>query len=153
MLFRSSEYTFIDNHVGLIGFINSLSDQTSIIISDFELIDLNTNTSLPRYEFEYYGKEDINVWLNKINAPWNNLNLINNGDFSHGLSFWESSSDALTIKIEKVDDKNCAHITRGDGNGVDWSLIYNGRDIEFRKDNEYQISFILKLLKIGRAHV
>ena len=142
----TAHYTFIDNHVGLPGFINTVADQTSFIITDFELLDLNYNPDLPRYEFEYKGEEDIYSWLNKANSPWNDLNLINNGDFSHGLAFWKFSADALNITITNVDNKKCALISRGNGNGADWSLYYVGRNLTFLANNEYQLGMKVKLL-------
>ena len=62
----SSEYTFIDNQTGLIGFINSVDDKTECIISDFELLDLNYVPELPRFEFEYKEKGNLKTWLDKI---------------------------------------------------------------------------------------
>jgi hypothetical protein len=139
-----SEYTFIDNHVGIPGFINSVKDHTSFIISDFELIDLDFNPDLPRFEFEYKGHDNLSMWLNKVNSPWLNTNLVNNGDFSHNLAFWKYSSNSLTIKATNVDSIKCASIGRGIGDGGDWSLYYAGRDIDFKANNEYQISFKMK---------
>ena len=141
----SSQYTFINNHIGLDGFINSVADETSFIISDFELIDQDYDPNLPRYELEYRGKENLNNWINTLNPPWNKLNLIKNGDFTHGLSFWKHSSNSLTVKITNIDDKKCALISRGDGDGGDWSLYYGG-DINFFANNEYQISLKIKLI-------
>lgn len=138
----TSQYTFIDNHVGLVGFINSVKDQTSFIISDFELIDLDYNSILPRFEFESHGPESLNTLLDSLKE----INLINNGDFSDGLSFWKHYSDSLTIKITEIDKKKCALFTRGDGDGGSWSLYYDSKNIEFKANNEYQIAFKIKLI-------
>jgi hypothetical protein len=142
----TSQYTFIDTHIGSSGFINSVANQTIFIIADFKLIDLNSNTSLPRYVYEYTGNENINVFMKQfINTP-NNLNLVNNGDFSQNLAFWRFSADSVSIKIVNLDGKNCALISRRDGDGGYWSLYYGGRNIEFWAMNEYQLSFKIKLV-------
>lgn len=138
----TSKYTFIDNHIGLTGFIHSVTDQSSFIISDFELMDLDYNPVLPRYEFESPGRENLNILLGNLKK----LNLINNGDFNDDLAFWKHYSDSLAINIIDIDNKKCAFISRGDGDGGSWSLYYDCKNIEFKANNEYQIAFKLKLI-------
>ncbi len=41
-----SKYTFIDSHIGIIGFINFVKDQSEFIISDFELFDLDYDSKI-----------------------------------------------------------------------------------------------------------
>jgi hypothetical protein len=143
-----SEYTFIDNHFGLTGFFNSVLDRTSFVISDFELIDLNKDLFLPRYVFEVEGNDNLNTWLDKHNAPYIGNNLVSNGNFKYNGTFWKRSSDS-SINIKIVDFKNvrCALISRGIGNGGDWSLFYAGRSIVYQANNEYQISFKIMPVK------
>jgi hypothetical protein len=140
----SSEYTFIDSHIGMTGFLNAVADQTSFMIADFELVDLDYNSQLPRFVYEYKGKENIDVFLGKYNSPDNELNLINNGDFRYDLAFWKHTSDSLKVNVTNINGKNCAFIHRGNGNGVNWTLYYTGRSISFKRNNEYEISFKLK---------
>jgi len=141
----TSTYTFIDNHVGLTGFINSVANGTSFVISEFELSDLNYDYLLPRFLFEVKNDVDINKWMDDVNKPIsNNTNLLNNGDFKFDTRFWKSNADALTIEIKKSQTGNYASISRGDGNGGYFSLYYVGRNIEFMENNEYQFSFKVK---------
>lgn len=143
----TSEYTFINNHIGIVGFINSVKDQSEFIISDFELTDLDYDSSLPRFLFEVKNKGDAERWLNKINPPlYGDSNLIINGSFMYGLKFWKYSADFLTINIEKSNTESYARISRGNGDGGHWSLYYAGRNIEFKENNEYQIAFKMKPL-------
>jgi hypothetical protein len=143
----TSYYTFLNNHIGLPGFFNTVADGTSFIIADFSLADLNWNKDLPRFEFEYQGPENILAWVNRINAPWKNRNLIINGDFKHGLSFWKTSANEVNIEIVKEDTLYCAKIIRGNGNESDWSLYYNGNTVKFFANNEYELSFMVKPLE------
>jgi hypothetical protein len=137
-----SDYTFIDNQFGITGFFNSVSDRTSFIISDFELIDLNFNSSLPRYVFEIKETGNIMEWLNKSNITYSGNNLINNGRFENGKNFWRCTSDSsINIKIENVQNVKCAFISREAGNGGDWSLFNIGRPVDYIAGNEYEIAF------------
>ena len=143
-----SEYTFIDNHFSLTGFFNSVADYTSFLISDFELIDLDFDPRLPRYVFEVKGKENLAIWLNTHNLPFSGENLISNGNFERGSTFWKCTTDSsINIKIENLDNIKCALVTRADGNGGDWSLFNVGRPIEYKANNEYQIAFKILLVK------
>jgi hypothetical protein len=140
-----AKYTFIDNHFGIDGFFNSVAKETSFIISDFELVDLNYNPKLPRYIFELKGNEDLDTWFTRNNGPSSGQNLVNNGSFGYGDAFWKfTTGSGIDFKIENVDGYNCALIRRGFGNGGDWSLFYTGRPIEYKANNEYQIAFKLK---------
>ena len=144
----TSEYTFIDNHFGIEGFFNSVGNETSFIVSDFELADLNYNQKLPRFEFEVGGGRNLNLWMAKNNPPFSGQNLLNNGNFESGLAFWKfTSKAAIDIKIENVDGHNCALVSRGIGNGGDWSLFYTGRPIQYKANNKYQIAFRFKPVK------
>jgi hypothetical protein len=142
----TSTYTFFENQIGIPGFINSVRDNTEIIISDFELSDLTFDPAIPRFLLEVQGRKNIAEWLNKINPPsiYKTDNLIINGDFNRGLKNWKYSADSLSVKIVTEDGKKCALIDRGNGNGLDWSLYYTGRDISFLSQNEYQLSFKFK---------
>jgi len=143
----TSKYTFINNHIGAAGFINSVKKQSEFIIADFTLLDLDYDDSLPRFLFEAEYETNEQKWINKKNPPYyNDSDLIINGSFEYGLEFWKYSSDSLTIKIERCDSGNYAFISRGDGDGGYFSLYYVGRNIEFKENNEYQISFKMKPL-------
>lgn len=140
-----ARYTFIDNHVGIMGFINSVQDNSWFLIADFKLVDQDFNPLFPRYLFEMEKKLNIQSGLDSINHPWKTINLINNGDFTHDMAFWNwNSGSAITVDLTTLDGRRCAHIKRGKGNGGEWSLYYIGRDYEVFANNEYQISFKVK---------
>lgn len=142
----TSTYTFFDNHSGITGFVSMVKNGTEFIISNFELYDLNYVSTLPRFLLEVKNQVNIDQWLNETNPPayYNNDNLIINGNFAYGLKNWNHSADALSIKIVVEDNRRCAWITRGNGNGMDWSLYYTGWDIKFIKQCKYQIRFKFK---------
>jgi hypothetical protein len=141
----SSSYTFIDSYVGLIGFINSVKNQSEFIIADFTLDDLDYNPEFPKYVFEIEGDKNLSIWTNEFYSNWDETNLISNGDFSHELSCWNhSQGSAIETKASNIKDKNCCLISRGDGDDGGWSLYYDGKDIEYNASNEYQISFMFK---------
>jgi hypothetical protein len=144
----TAKYTFIDNHFGITGFINSVADQTEFIIADFKLSDLDYDPLLPRYVYEVKEKENLTLWLNKQNLPYSGINLINNGSFEKGKTFWSCTSDSsIKITIENIENVKCALISRGNGNGGDWSLFNVGRPVEYKANNEYQIAFKIKPVK------
>jgi hypothetical protein len=124
-----------------------VADGSSFLISDFTLEDLNYNKDLPRFEFQYQGPENTLTWVNRTNAPWKNRNLIINGDFTHGFSFWKTSANEVKTEIVKEDTLLCAKISRGNGNESDWSLYYNGNTVKFFANNEYELSFMVKPLQ------
>jgi hypothetical protein len=85
-----SRYTFIDNHNGLIGFINSVAEQTTFIVTDFELKDLDNITQYPRYDFEYQDDKDLNAVLDKTNAEIM---------FSDRTTRWQFAKDNWNMKF------------------------------------------------------
>jgi len=141
----TSEYTFIENHFGATGFINSVKNQSSFVITDFELEDLNSNNKLKRFVFEIDENGNLDEIVERNNPPPDGSNLISNGDFKHNLSFWKSTTQSsINIKIANIDGKKCALVSRGKGDNGGWSLFYNGRKINYKANNEYQIAFKLK---------
>lgn len=143
----SALYTFIDNHIGINGFITHINKTTDLIIADFSLTDLDYDITLPQYVAEAKTLRRIDEYIDSINKPLINYhNLINNGDFEYGLKYWAFNADSVEINLVESDSLKFCQIRRGNGNGVNWSLIYTGRAVTFYADNEYQISFKLKLV-------
>jgi len=141
----TTTYTFIDNHFGIVLFLRYDGKDSDFIISNLQITDMDYNATFPKYPYKNVNKEELDIWLNEVNPlDGDDLNLINNGNFKHDFGFWLHSADSLTIKIDTIYGEKCAFIGRGDGNMVNWSLYYGGRNIEFKKNNEYQISFKLK---------
>lgn len=138
-------YTFNNNQISIDGFIYSRAIDSELIIADFTLVDHHYKNGTSKFSFEMRDIQNLEGWINSINPPIiNDTNLINNGDFSLGLRFWDYSANELTILVEELDEKPSAHIKRGNGDGLYWSLVYFGRCVHFKKDNEYQISFKYK---------
>jgi hypothetical protein len=141
----TSYYTFIDNQIGLSGFINSVLDNSEFIIADFELIDLDYSAGLPKFLIELNDDLDPLQWMNSLNRPLSSdSNLLTNSDFSSGLNYWGHNADSVKIITVRIDNQNAALVERGNGNGEDWSLFYKGRHILFKKENLYQLSFKFK---------
>lgn len=141
-------YTFNDNHIGITGFLFSDKTDTEIIIADFKLVNKDYLSDLPKYAFELKYTRDLLDWMNKKNPPLiNDENLINNGDFSLGLKYWNRNANETSIHIDTIDDRRCARIVRGKGDGAYWSLLYYGRSILFKANNEYQLDFLVKPVK------
>jgi hypothetical protein len=141
----TSLYTFIDNHAGISGYINSVTEGSEFIITGFQLKDLSINQNLPKYVAEVKNIKDIVSHLAQLNYPFDeNKNLINNGNFHHGINFWNCNSDSVNLIPASVDGRKCLLISKGDGQEGNWSLFYTGRNIQFIKDNEYVISFKVK---------
>ena len=140
-----ARYTFIDNQIGVAFNINLINNKTDFSVSNIEISDLDFNPKLPDLPYELTSKEKLLAWLNMVNPPVNrDLNLINNGDFRHGLGFWLYSADSLNIKIAGNNSQKYAVITRGNGDGGFWSLYYGGRIIEFKENDVYEVSFKMK---------
>ncbi len=147
----TSYYTFIDNQIEPSGFINSVLNNTEFIIADFELIDLDYSSRLPKFLIELDKDAKPLEWMNAINQPLtSDSNLLINSNFSSGLNYWGHDADSLKISIVNIDNTNAALIERGSGNGENWSLFYNGRHILFKKGDLYRIGFKFKPIIPGR---
>jgi hypothetical protein len=141
----TATYTFNNNHYGIDGFVYARDVESELIIADFNVQDLHFNSDLPKFTYELRGEKDIESWINYYNPPLiNDTSLINNGNFELGMRYWDYSANELEINIEEYDGHTVAHVKRGNGNNLYWSLLYLGRSILFKKDNEYQISFKYK---------
>ena len=109
------------------------------------MMDLNYNSSLPRFSFEIKDATRIIEFLDSINPPlFGDSNLVINGDFNNGLKFWKSNADSTTIDLRVENGKKCALIIRKDGNGGGFSLFHDGRNINFWANNNYEIEFKVK---------
>lgn len=147
----TSTYTFIDNHIGPIGFINSVFENTEFIIADFQVRDMDYDQSLPKFDFEIDGAMDHMQYLNNINPPvLPNNNLIVNHDFSHGFKYWNYTVDSLKISVEYIDSMTVAVVQGRPGENIGWSLLYSGRNIQFRAGDLYQLKFKVKCLTDDR---
>lgn len=76
-----------------------------------------------------------------------NRNLISNGNFESGTTNWSIGADSTTHTIIETPFGKGIRVSRGDGNGMDWSLRYNGRPIIHYAGHTYQIKFIFKVQK------
>jgi hypothetical protein len=74
-------------------------------------------------------------------------NLIYNGDFKLGKRYWSSSSDSTFHSIITTPYGRGIRISRGNGDGKNWALKYDGKPIIYYKDHTYQIRFLFKVHK------
>lgn len=74
-------------------------------------------------------------------------NLVYNGDFYHGLIFWEANADSTSHELIDTPFGKGIKVTRGDGDGGYWSLRYIGRPILYHKNHTYEIKFKYKIIK------
>jgi hypothetical protein len=74
-------------------------------------------------------------------------NLIYNGNFELGKTNWTPYADSTTHTIIETPFGKGIRVSRGNGNGGDWSLRYVGRPIIYYAGHTYQIKFIFKVQK------
>jgi len=74
-------------------------------------------------------------------------NLIYNGNFRSGTTNWWPGADSTIHTIIETPFGKGIRVSRGNGNGSDWSLKYNGRPIIYNAGHTYQIKFIFKVQK------
>jgi hypothetical protein len=72
-------------------------------------------------------------------------NLIYNGNFELGMDNWTAYAGSTTLTIIETPFGKGIRVTRGKGNGSDWSLRYIGRPIIYYAGHTYQIKFNFKV--------
>ena len=107
------------------------------------------NDSLSRFNktnSEFYGISKSSVGGNiteyKTDDPKKPLlnqtkNLFSNGDFRNGTLYWYPGSDSTRHEIIKTPFGNGLRVSRTNGNGVSWSLLYTGRPIIYYADHRF----------------
>lgn len=79
--------------------------------------------------------------------PHTQNNLVYNGNFEYDLQFWTFNSDSTQHKIINTNIGKALKISRANGDGGYFSLLYCGRPIYYHKDHNYQIKFKFKVIK------
>lgn len=74
-------------------------------------------------------------------------NLLVNGNFSLGTQYWISWADSTSHDLIDTPYGKGLRISRTNGNGVDWSLLYDGKPIIYYSGHRYQIKFKFKVIK------
>lgn len=112
------------------------------------LIVLLTFSSIQKifYSTDVNEKLMENYYINVFKSGIQN-NLVYNGDFKHGLIFWGYNSDSTNHELINTPFGKGVKISRGDGSGGFWSLIYLGRRILYHQNHTYHIKFKYKTLK------
>jgi hypothetical protein len=75
----------------------------------------------------------------------NNDNLIINGNFSNGSTFWLSNADSTKNEIIDTPFGKGMRVSRTNGDGAFFSLMYGGRPIIFYEGHRYKIKFNFKV--------
>jgi hypothetical protein len=74
-------------------------------------------------------------------------NLYNNGDFSQGLTYWQTQApDSIIHNIIDTEYGKAVRIKRYEGIGY-WSLVYKGREVYYHKDLTYNINFKCRVIE------
>lgn len=118
-------------------------NKISLILYNYSTI-LNANLS--------YAVFKERLWPNYWSQYQKNAekeNLLYNGDFSNGLSFWEkiiSKKDSVSQSLIKTKFGNALRVYRIEGEGY-WPLAYKGRSINYYKNTAYTFKFKFRVVK------
>jgi hypothetical protein len=85
-----------------------------------------------------------------VNTHEDNLkenNLILNGNFEMGTTYWMPYADSTQLKQIKTPFGKGVRVIRGDGDGGNWSLRYIGRPILFHAGHTFLVKFKFKVQK------
>jgi hypothetical protein len=90
--------------------------------------------------------ENKNHGFIKTNLAYTN-NLILNGNFKLGTQFWVSNANSTTHEIIETPFGKGIRVSRTNGDGAFYSLMYSGRPIVYYAGHEYKIKFNFKTEK------
>ena len=149
-------YVFQKSYSDIPLFMNSQKDSTIIEFADIQLTDSAENNTLPEYSDEISSDNQvINKYLikfdsiadSKRNSKNGNMNLFRNGDFSNGTQYWVPYADSTFHEIIQTPFGNGIRVSRTDGDGSYWSLLYDGRPIIYYSNHNYRLKFKYKVEK------
>lgn len=105
--------------------------------------------SITFYNERWLIQNNFNSFRNfkKIGRNRNEGNLIYNGNFKHGLLFWEPKALSTTNEIIDTPFGKGVRVSRLNGDGAGWSLLYTGRGIIFHSDHEYVMNLKFKVIQ------
>lgn len=155
---------FLSNRKRIIAFLLAnifliLVGFTIWLIFSYQFYDFDKKKNvLPYGVYKVYGifNKDVDrsnyknwFWKNTKDRYWRKKqidknNLLYNGDFSQGLTYWYKYEgkfpNSITQEVVETKDGHAIKIERTNGSGY-WSLIYGGREIYFHKDQLYTLVF------------
>jgi hypothetical protein len=73
--------------------------------------------------------------------------LLYNGDFRYGLLFWKTGADATRHEIIATPFGKGVRVSRFDGDGLNFPLLYAGRNIVFYANHKYVLIFKFRVVK------
>lgn len=91
--------------------------------------------------------QNRNILLNASDSVNHTNNLIYNGDFKYGTKFWLPYADSTTHEIIETPFGKGIRVSRTNGDGSYFSLLYNGRPIIYYAGHRFQIKFKYKIVK------
>lgn len=120
--------------------------RTKIIVSNKTRAIISSQ--IFRYATIVVPNIDNNALYSKLwHSDNKNSNLINNGNFENGLTYWTySAPDTITHEIIKTKYGNAVRVSRSNGHDY-WPLLYSGRQVYYRKSNTYQFSFKFRIVR------
>jgi hypothetical protein len=128
----TASYTFKNDQRNLLTFMNYQRKRTIIDFTDIELSTVDGNNR-PRY-------------LDQV-LQIDGVNLFYNGNFEHGLKYWEAvTRDSIVHRIVDSPYGKAIQISRNEGKGM-WPLAYQGREIYYHKDINYYFRFKFRVIK------
>ncbi|MDP3003110.1 MAG: carbohydrate binding domain-containing protein [Bacteroidales bacterium] len=149
-------YTFQKSYSNIPFLMNSQKDSTIIEITDIKLMDSDTSKILPKYSDEISSdNQEINKYLiaydSIVESEWDiqnkTKNLISNGDFRNGTQCWFPAADSTRHEIIETPFGKGIRVSRTNGDGGYWSLLYDGRPIIYYDGHTYRFGFNYKVEK------
>ena len=149
-------YTFQKSYSNIFFLINSQRDSTIIEITDIKLMDSDTSRILTRYSDEILSdNQKINKYLilydsivdSERNIQNKIKNLFSNGDFRIGTQCWLPAADSTQHEIIETPFGKGIRVSRTNGDGGYWSLLYDGRPIIYYAGHRYRLRFNYKVEK------
>jgi len=135
----------VDINPVLLNKITSIVEQLGLrYISIFK-----KDESITLYNERWSNQNSFNSLRNykKIGRYKDERNLIYNGNFNNGLLFWEPEAVSTTHAIIDTPFGKGVRVSRLNGDGAGWSLLYSGRSIIFHSDYEYVLNFKFKVIQ------
>jgi len=96
-----------------------------------------------------YSESYYKIFDSKNDNPQLPQNLIYNGNFELGTTNWFPEADSTTFTIIETPFGNGIRVSRTNGDGGDFSLMYKGRPIIYYTGHCYRLRFKFKVEKGG----
>ncbi|MCX6327607.1 MAG: hypothetical protein NT144_13305 [Bacteroidia bacterium] len=144
-------------------------------VTEYNVIDslYGTGHSVKNIFNNFNDKNDSLISLHKTNSKFNGIsessvgdiasetkmddpkekflnqgkNLFSNGDFKDSTLYWFPGADSTKHEIIETPFGNGIRVSRTNGDGASWSLLYTGRPIIYYADHSYRFKFNFKVEK------